>query len=66
MYWEQRIYDRLNEVENRREEGKRMQPVLTMEVRWFYKEGRLTPAFDLQRFRKGDPSRDQMKAKKTL
>jgi hypothetical protein len=40
-----------------------MQPVLTMEVRWFYKEGLLKPAFDLQRFRKGDWSQDQGKGR---
>jgi hypothetical protein len=40
-----------------------MQPVLTMEVRWFYKEGLLKPTFDLHKFRKGDPSLDQRKGK---
>ncbi len=40
-----------------------MQPLLTMEVRWFYKEGLLKPAFDLQRFRQGERSQDQGKGK---
>jgi hypothetical protein len=40
-----------------------MQPLLTMEVRWFYKDGLPKPTFDLHRFRKGDLSLDQTKAK---
>lgn len=38
-----------------------MQPLLTMEVRWFYKEDLPKPAFDLQSFWKGDRSQDQGK-----
>lgn len=40
-----------------------MQPLLTMEVRWFYKEGLPKPDFDLQRFRNGDLSIGKEKGK---